>query len=322
VGESADDAVAGFSYSEEGSDKVPAGENLFISPRAGGPVPLSKTEATQTIRFFWVDGSPNGLPKPVDCVIFGGNGKLAGPWKPATASMTVYKPQLWPHGLNVVHQDVHIYNDRLLYGVAAPLDHPEYGWERPWEYQGETATASCSGKEGSDRYFWSQLLTSGSWTYKYKAEGEDKTLWSVTVPTLDTWWPSLENVLPENPEDPDKVFARARLYGDRLMDSPNGPKPKNNYAACGVSEQFRSWFMCQPAPGNDGPLTIPVPIMSFGWSWKAEETKDQDGHWKRTQADISPDFGELDSTLKYPQWNQVIRGAISDYRGSIVPWVP
>jgi len=93
VGESADDAVAGFSYSEEGSDKVPAGENLFISPRAGGPVPLSKTEATQTIRFFWVDGSPNGLPKPVDCVIFGGNGKLAGPWKPATAKRSANGPR-------------------------------------------------------------------------------------------------------------------------------------------------------------------------------------------------------------------------------------
>ena len=104
--------------------------------------------------------------------------------------------------------------------------------------------------------------------------------------------------------------------------------------ASGLFEQFRSWYMYQPAPGYDGPLTIPVPIMSFDWAWLMHETKDPTtGRWKLgpvgSEVDTRPLFEEKDSTLEYPKWNEVIRGQLApenNYETGpgdwIVPYTP
>jgi hypothetical protein len=322
VGENADEAVAGFSYSQGDDDVVteplpPSAEELtFISPRKGGPLPLTR-ETTPTIRFFWVKGNSKGLPEYVKCDIYDSQGNPTK-WKSATGLMTVSKPELMPGGLTVFNNSVRITDEgALYYGVNTT---PSNWYEHPSSYCGESAIAQCSGK-GDDRYFWAQLLTSGS--VAETDEGKNKkpvTLWSVNVPTLDTFWPSTDNKFLHN------LSLQARLYSSTLMDSPSSPTPGRHTEAIGVYMQFRSWFMYQPEPGDDGPFTIPVPIMSFGWSWMADERKDQDGHWKLTDVNTWPDFGEVDSTLQYPKWNQVCRGQLvdeGDYRpGSFIVTYP
>ena len=299
----AGEAVKGFQFSHDVKLDYfdsPTAQHV-LSPREGGPVNLPSSIVAQRVYFFWVAGIPRGFPESVACHSDGANGK---PGLSAFAQMTVYKPKVCPGGVH--HESNKIQIDPDL-GVV------RYGTTNPaasWMDQGEGAEVNLEGFDGSDRYFWTQLLTTG-WGCGTQSKEKSKGLWNVHQPTLDTFWQSRE-------EESDTDVAQYVQHED-LGDSPSFHKLVGQVGA-GVYEQFRAWYMYEPMPGYDGPLTIPVPIMSFGWSWMADEKKDQDGHWKLTDHNTWPDFGDIDSTLEYPTWKQVIRSDALTIEDLIVPF--
>ena len=171
---------------------------------------------------------------------------------------------------------------------------------------GQAASAKLIGfLDGQDRPFWAQLLTSGVMSGAGKG-GNDAKLWSVCTPTLDTRWQSKEW----------EAYIKFHkwdymLWEDWLKDSPDLRQLVPDLTATSTDEYFRSWYMYEPEPGDDGPRTIPVPIMTIEWGWGAKENKDPaTGRWELSYKYSLPACDVTYPTLEYPKWNQVIRGIL------------
>jgi hypothetical protein len=190
-----DEAVAWFGYShiknvDTVEDPPQVGWGTYISPRKGGPTPLTDA-ATARIRFFWVDGNPDGLPKHVSCC---SDAAGSTPALSASALMKVYKPQVQDGGFQSHHQGITMDPETGggEYGKI-PWGHDDSViYTNPKDWNGVSAKVDLNGSS-NDRYFWAQLMIRG-WMSQTKSGENEKpeTLWSVQEPALDSFWPSAE----------------------------------------------------------------------------------------------------------------------------------